>query len=377
MKLTRTSAAVDFRLVNRFDTLRRKLTDPRFADRWDKPLAFWALPNDRRLPLAFLDRTVEDLLRTPFDSLLATPGVGRQKIAALLRLLARAARETAPDDPWLEANPPADAETDPQSARGDLSEFIDPTLVSEAVWVQWRQAVVTHGLEDEPLGRYAPTLEHLPRVLWNTPLRNYTQLSLAEIRRLRTHGEKRVNAVLEVFGSLFRVLGRVPADAMLAVRVEPKCIREADEWATTLLAEGRLATPDEVVSQFVRPLLDQIRLDAGDQVADLAASRLGIDGSGTSVRQAARGLGLTRARVYQLLADVAEVLRLRWPAGARITAALAERILDRPEDRCRYQSFAVLLELAYPPRRQALSAATRRGTPAAKLPDDALQRAAS
>ncbi len=74
MKMERTSAVVEFRLANRFDSLRKRLQEPDLADRLEKPLAFWAFPDDRRLPLAFLDRKLGDLLATPFDDLYATPG---------------------------------------------------------------------------------------------------------------------------------------------------------------------------------------------------------------------------------------------------------------------------------------------------------------
>lgn len=365
MKLTRTSAAVDFRLINRFEVLRRKLADQRFADRWDKPLAYWALPNDRRLPLAFLDRSVADLLRTPFDDLYATPGVGRQKLSSLLKLLARAASETPPDAEWPGEESPAD-EALASAVDGPAATGFDQATVSEAVWVEWRQTVKNHGLEDVPLGRFAPTLAHLPRVLWTTPMSAYTELSLNEIRHLKTHGEKRVAALLEVFAAIHRVLGRVPADVPLSIRIEPRSVHQVSDWAQEVLGRGELPSPEEVNEQFVRPLLEQVRLDAGDQVADLAAARLGVGGSGTTVRQAARGLGLTRARVYQLLADVAEVVRLRWPAGEGFVNRLAEGLLATRELRSQYTGFQAAVELYFHPAKPG-RLGPRAGIPAVRV----------
>jgi hypothetical protein len=43
------------------------------------------------------------------------------------------------------------------------------------------------------------------RVLWNVPLGAYTDRTLAEIRALRTHGEKRIRAILDVFRSVHAV----------------------------------------------------------------------------------------------------------------------------------------------------------------------------
>ena len=39
----------------------------------------------------------------------------------------------------------------------------------------------------------------MTRVIWNTPLGAYTHFTLGEIRAMKTHGEKRVRAILEVF----------------------------------------------------------------------------------------------------------------------------------------------------------------------------------
>ena len=56
-----------------------------------------------------------------------------------------------------------------------------------------------HDIGREKLGRLAPTLLALPTVIWHTPLEYYMQYSVSEIRQLKTHGEKRVRVVLEVF----------------------------------------------------------------------------------------------------------------------------------------------------------------------------------
>src|ERR1700709_720363 len=90
----------DVKLVNSFQSVRKQLLDDRFADRMEKPLAYWALPNDRRLPLAFLGRTLKDLLSTPFEDLTATPGIGQKKISSLVKLLARATKDQPPTVPF-------------------------------------------------------------------------------------------------------------------------------------------------------------------------------------------------------------------------------------------------------------------------------------
>ena len=66
-------------LARRFQSVCETLKQDRFSDRLTKPLAFWVLPSDRRLPLALLNRTIYQLIHSPFEDLAATPGIGRKK----------------------------------------------------------------------------------------------------------------------------------------------------------------------------------------------------------------------------------------------------------------------------------------------------------
>src|SRR5580692_6337334 len=91
--MTKVTTAEEYKLVSGFQTLRRALLNDGNPERLERPLAYWALPNDRRLPLAFLGRPLRILLQTPFEELVATPGIGRKKISTLMKLLGRAARD--------------------------------------------------------------------------------------------------------------------------------------------------------------------------------------------------------------------------------------------------------------------------------------------
>jgi len=72
-------------------------------------------------------------------------------------------------------------------------------------------------------------------------------------------------------------------------------------------------------------MVHQIKIDLGDQVAGLAATRLCLDDNAPSVKQQAETIGVTRARVYQLLEDCAKVMDVRWPEGRWLFAPLASR----------------------------------------------------
>lgn len=154
MKMNKATTVEEFKLVSSFESLRKTLLQERYNDRWEKPLAFWALPSDRRLPLAFLGRTIGTLLNTPFAELNATPGIGQKKISSLIKLLARATRDEPPAVPFGVSD--SEPERVEAKQREELPAGFDPMCVSEALWVQWRDTVRRMDLGYEKLGRLAP-----------------------------------------------------------------------------------------------------------------------------------------------------------------------------------------------------------------------------
>jgi len=104
--------ADDVKLGSSFDELREQLLAENNPERLLRPLAFWVLPDDRRLPLAFLARSLRELLSVRFADLAATPGVGQKKMASLVMLLHRAATQSPADAPFLQA-PAADDSSPP------------------------------------------------------------------------------------------------------------------------------------------------------------------------------------------------------------------------------------------------------------------------
>jgi hypothetical protein len=122
--------AVDYRLLSSFEEICAELRKPECEERLTKPLGHWALPNDRRLPWAFLHRTVAELIDTPFEELSATPGIGQKKLRSLIDLLQRVVR----DEPGAaEKKPAAPA---PSSNGHATNGKFDADTVSESVWVK-------------------------------------------------------------------------------------------------------------------------------------------------------------------------------------------------------------------------------------------------
>ncbi len=79
MRATKAASVEQYQIAGRYERLREKLSEDTYAAHRQKPLAYWAMPTDRRLPLVFLGRTLESLLESPFSELISTPGIGKKK----------------------------------------------------------------------------------------------------------------------------------------------------------------------------------------------------------------------------------------------------------------------------------------------------------
>jgi hypothetical protein len=309
-----------YRLIGTYERFRKSLIERPDDGRLDKALSYWVLPTDRRLPIAFLDRTLRDLLAQPFDDLMSTPGVGHKKILGFFDLLKRASKAATPDAPFGLISQESKRVKQPTPTGG-----FDASVVSESLWAQWSETVSRYGLGPEKLGRLAPTLLALPTVIWHSRLEEYADRSLADIRSLKTHGEKRLHAILEVFCAVHEALATATLQENIDVIMVPRFVPPISRWLMEAVAKPDLPPVDELHKHIVKPMIQQIKIDLGDQVAGLAASRLCLDENSPSVKQQAETIGVTRARVYQLLEDCAKVMDVRWPEGRWLFAPLATR----------------------------------------------------
>lgn len=313
--MAKAPSADDVKLHDSFEAIRTTLLSGEFAERLSKPLAYWVVPSDRRLPLAFLSRKLSDLLLCPFDELAGTAGIGKKKMTSLVKLLQRAAKDEPSFEPLVQLESTAGAQ--PKACNGHCASGFDPGTVSELVWAKWRETVRLHAIGHERLGCLAPSLQTLPTVIWNTPLSFYLELTLGELRRLKTHGEKRVRVVLEVFHRVHQMLSHVDPASGLSIHLKPRFVGQIEDWIHELQARNYPPALAELESRMVEPLLAQIEVDAGPNVSAIARARLGIGSNNQSVRNQARKLGVTRARIYQLLEECHHVMSVRWPAGKR------------------------------------------------------------
>jgi len=354
MKFNKTPSVEQLQIASRFESLRKILVSAEYAEHLEKTLAFWALPSDRRLPLALLGWKLRDLLAASFTQLSDTPGIGQKKLASLVQLLARAAN-TDPTELPTGGSSPLDYGAPSHDGQPLEPNRFDPANVSEVSWSQWRASVLKHGLQVETLGRLAPSLQSMTRVIWNTPLGAYSDVTLAQLRAMKTHGEKRVRAVLEVYQSVHALVGNMGLQPHLVVRIVPRCVDQADRWVGSMLQTPGMPGRQEIFDHFIEPLLQQVRTDTTQQIASLAENRLGLAGPIPSVRQLARTMGLTRARVYQLLNEINDILVVRWPMGRHQVYELRDKFqseaaaLSHPPD---LTQFLAAIELFYPGSRR-------------------------
>lgn len=330
-----------YRLVGTYQRLRKNLLDQPDDGRLDKQLNYWVEPTDRRLPIAFLDRKLRDLLNEPFDQLLATQGVGHKKILGFFDLLTRAAEAPPLDQPFGMPDPPADKLANQATPAG-----FDPSVVSEALWSSWCDTIKRHNFTGHKLGRLAPSLQTLPTVIWHTTLGEYADRSLMQIRRLRTHGEKRVQVILEVFCNVHEAVATSASNENLELELLPRFIPPLSRWLMEVLPEEKPPALAEIRRQVLNPLLQQLELDLGEEVSRLAGERLQGEGKAPTVKEQAQRLKVTRARVYQLLEDCSKALEVRWPEGRWLLAPLVAKAAEgSPSTQA---VLAAAMELFYP-----------------------------
>ena len=179
---------------------------------------------------------------------------------------------------------------------------------------------------------------------------------MAEIRGMKTYGEKRVRAILETFHAVHTLVAGMGTQEHLVVRDRAPRDRPGGSSGPAACCSGpAYRRREEIFAGFVAPLLAQIRIDATQQIATLAENRLGVGGPITSVRQAARTMGLTRARVYQLLNEINDIMMVRWPMGRHQSHELRAKFqaeaaaLDQSPD---LRQFYAAVELFYPGSRR-------------------------
>ena len=306
-------------LAARFDSVCRQLNEPQFIGWHHRPLLFWTLRDDRRLPRTFLSEPVGTLIGRNYTDLIRTRGVGHKKMTALVELLERAVQTQALGVPPSTTVP---AESDGLWSGVPAGVALhkpvglhDPERVSDAMWEEWRDLIVSHGVHRETIGRLAPTLQMVPTTMWTTPLIEYLSLSLSQIRKMKAFGDKRVAALVATVQAAYHVLAASCHAPHLSVSLAPRYVGMVESWLDSPLMRSNLPTRDELLNQLAFPLAEQIRCDLGDTICDVVSRRLGIGRTVSPIREQAEVLGLTKARLYQFFEECQSAMQVRWPSG--------------------------------------------------------------
>jgi hypothetical protein len=189
----------------------------------------------------------------------------------------------------------------------------------------------------------------MPTVIWETPLAEYLGMSLSDLRTRKTHGEKRVAAILEVFYFIHRLLDGADTHGCYAIKLTPGYMADIESWIARVTQNGYLPDDDEIRNKLLEPVFHQILVDAGATPYDLICGRLGIDAEPENVREQSKKLGVTRARVYQILEDCQRVMHIRWPQGRGQLGVLLEKISTEAPDSPMVVLLNEMRTLLFPP----------------------------
>lgn len=314
IRLTRANVVLEY---SAFETLRRALLAAAPRGGLDQPLAVWAQPCDSALPLALMDKPLATILTTPFEDLYNARGIGPKKINCLLELLRRAADQSPPCD----APPPSEVADHPSSTAAEPNHA--DAAITAAMWDEWRLAVLRHGYGPFNLGRFARSLHDLPSVVWDAPLENYARLSLDEVRRLHAFGDKRINALLEIFATLHALLEPGGTPNHLAVVVVPALASLLDQWVAQCARSPRMPDDEDTRVNFLQPIIGQLDIDGGRELSLMAHVYLGLDLPPQEDGPAAQPL-VARPGSYHRR-KMRAIVRARWPEGEQHVRPLMVR----------------------------------------------------
>jgi len=203
----------------------------------------------------------------------------------------------------------------------------DWSQVSDLVWQSWGATIKASGLGSELLGRVALALNEVPTVIWDKKLLEYCGVPISDLRSRRTHGEKRVQAIVGALQSA-QTLITAAAGGTKLTRLRLPLFEQLEQWSNREWTRAKSPTYEWVAASFLEPQLKQLAKDLPELTYSVLIDRLGWHCTPKSVLQISLELDLTRARVYQHLEMIAKVMKLRWPEGEAIWNKWNERLRE-------------------------------------------------
>lgn len=319
---------IDSTIQERFDLATRLLETHQHHRLLDRPVWHWLQADHLHVPVAWLDRTVRELLEFRLGEIASTPGIGAKKLEKLVLAVDRARNAIERDVPaGLCHTDRSTGDKDNESmtfpyrvARDAYFLGVEHTPLGDLDERDWRcvaQLVRHHGIEDLMLGRFAPSLRQLDRALWDARIANFTRRPLSELQRLQGCGPVRLQQSICQILSLAFLLNALPVRHDMRISLLAGPIAEANQWLAQLLPPGRENLPEKrsIREDFLRPLLMQIEKDGNARLGEVASRRIGDGVQPATLREIATDCGVTPDRIRTLLQQAAFVLYVRWHEG--------------------------------------------------------------
>lgn len=300
--------------AERFRKLQRLLLSHPVHPALDRPMSDWVLPVDSHLPQKLLPKTLREFLGYSWAELSSTKGVGDTRLEKVLDLATRAEREIVSPTPRVLD----ESSNDAPDAKGAHTFCCDPDSLTESTWDGWCRLVERHRLTTFPLGRFARSLIELPQGIWCEELRTYTACGLDELETLPGYGPARIRTVLQTLSEVVRAISGIPSDGHLRARLLTEHLHGVASWVDETLRRRTIPDLAQIADRFARPLLAQLELDLSPPVPEVVRRRWGVESPTETFEEIGSAFGVTRERIRQHAAKVAEVLAVRWPEGRHL-----------------------------------------------------------
>ena len=329
-----------YSLELKFDNAKQRFPAVALERLVDRPLSIWTLPSDRHLPSALIQMSLRTILEMSFEQLDSIRGVGTTRVEKLIQVVDRALSQlekatgvTGPDgidritnDEKFGTHEADASETDGgdrslsfRETRFDSPQkaYSDVTLDLET-WQKLTSSIREHGFEWQPIGRFANSLNDLPRGLWGEPLEKFVSLPMQSLLNTPGLGDSKVSSIIQIIIELANSIRSCDPNTHFRFQVYPASINRITNWINQVLASNTVPDVLSLSQHFVMPLLKQIELDLGIQVAEMVERRLGANGVPQTLQEVAEEFQLTRERIRQITLRVPEVMQIRWPEGKHL-----------------------------------------------------------
>jgi hypothetical protein len=251
------------------------------------PVLYWLRASDRHFPRVLHGRKLSEVLALKAVELVQIPRIGVGRFITILNMVKEI----------------------PQR-RASVSSAMSARLFEDK---RERSQSYLWPYESQPIGRCCESLLNLSRTYWDKPIANFIDSPdgnrVGEVRR------REVTKVLQACASR-------PIPPYLTMRFLHRNLAPVENWLQVALPQRNPPAAAEIQRMLLEPLLKQIEIDAGHELALLLRERL-IESR--KLEQIASDRRFTRENGRQLMLKAAHIMRVRWPEGRFLIESLWSR----------------------------------------------------